>query len=257
MGEPVRAEERVQQYEDYVRSPLGWLRDELIRHHLAAHLGPPPLRVLDAGCGLGALGLALARAGHEVVFVDAAPAMIDRVRQAARAEAAGVQQRIGFVVADLHVLPATVTAQPYDVILCHSVLEFSPQPARLLAQLVRLLAPGGGLSLLVANRASDPLKTAITMQDLRQARKLVDARFQASMFGQKRNFAPGELADLCTNAGLTTRSTRPIRVIADLLPRTLLDDAAQRETLLALEIALSEQPEYQQIGRMIWLWGTS
>src|SRR5689334_6716085 len=121
MAEPVSADESVQKYEDYVRSPLGWLRDELIRHHLTAHLGLPPLRVLDAGCGPGTLGLALARAGHAVVFVDAVPAMIERVGQAARAEAEEVRQRISCVVADLHVLPETVTAQPYHVILCHSV----------------------------------------------------------------------------------------------------------------------------------------
>ncbi|HET6346536.1 MAG TPA: class I SAM-dependent methyltransferase, partial [Myxococcota bacterium] len=248
MAEPGSADERVQQYADYVRSPLGWLRDELLRHHLAAHGGPPPLRVLDAGCGLGALGLALARAGHEVVLVDAAPAMIARVRQAAQAEAEAVQQRIGVVVADLHDLPATVTAQPYQVILCHNVLEFSPQPARLLTQLGNLLVPGGGVSLLVANRASDPLKTALTTQNLRQARKLLDAHFQASMFGPKRNFTPGEVAALCLDAGLTPHTTRPIRVVADLLPLPLLNDVAQRESLLALEISLSEQPEYQQIG---------
>jgi S-adenosylmethionine-dependent methyltransferase len=256
MADPVNEDESVQKYEVYIRSPLGWLRDELIWQHLAARLGPPRLRVLDAGCGPGEWGLRLARAGHDVLLVDVAPAMIERARQAATVEPEAVQQRIGFAVADLHTLPEAVTAQPYDLILCHNVLEFSPAPARLLSQLVSLLAEGGAVSLVVANRASDPLKTAITTQNLKQARKLLDARFQASMFGQKRNFAPAELMQLCTGAGLTAITTRPLRVVADLLPATLLNDPSQSESLLALETALSEQPEYQHIGRMIWTWGT-
>src|SRR5262245_22754224 len=42
--------------------------------------------VLDLGCGLGNLALAAARAGHEVVAVDASPAAIARIAAAARQE---------------------------------------------------------------------------------------------------------------------------------------------------------------------------
>lgn len=42
--------------------------------------GPAPKRVLDVGCGTGALACAFAARGHEVTGIDPAPAMLDHGR---------------------------------------------------------------------------------------------------------------------------------------------------------------------------------
>ncbi|HUS14566.1 MAG TPA: methyltransferase [Chloroflexia bacterium] len=246
----------VVRYEDYLRSPLGWLRDALIWQHVESRLGGAGLRILDAGCGPGTLALRLAEAGHTVLGVDVAAAMIARARESADAAPAAVQSRLTFAVADLHELEPDPGAPPYDVVLCHNVLEFSPDPPALVQRLAELLADRGALSLVVANQASPPLKAAVAGHDLAGAlRALRMAGPTASVFGMgKRAFAVDALLALCAAAGLAAVDVRPIRVVADLLPPELLTDEKQREPLLALEVALGERPEYRAVGRMIWAW---
>jgi len=45
-----------------------------------AALSPPPARVLDAGCGDGALSAWLARLGYQVTAIDVDPAAVARAR---------------------------------------------------------------------------------------------------------------------------------------------------------------------------------
>lgn len=248
----------VQAYEAYLRSPLGRLRDALLWQQLAPHVGSSALRVLDAGGGPGEFALRLARAGHTVTLVDVAPAMLQRAAEIAALEPPAVRSRLTAIVADLHHLSAVLTMQRYDLILCHSVLDYSPDPLGLLRQLAALLNDGGALSLLVANGANPPLQSAIKRHDLAQALQLLGSRVQPTtlMGAPKRLFAVDELVQLCADAGISTLTLRPIRVVADLLPDTLLNDPAQWAALLALEVALSSQRAYRDMGRMTWVWGT-
>jgi SAM-dependent methyltransferase len=65
---------------------------------LARRLGGP---VLEYGCGNGRVTLALARAGHEVVGLDASGPMLDDLRRRLRAESAGVRALVRLVHADM------------------------------------------------------------------------------------------------------------------------------------------------------------
>lgn len=56
-------------------------------------------RVLDAGCGTGALAVEVARRGAEVVAIDLSPTLIDLARE--RAEQALSGHRITFIAGDL------------------------------------------------------------------------------------------------------------------------------------------------------------
>lgn len=67
-------------------------------------LVPPGARILDAGCGTGRVAAALAARGHNVVGVDADPALID----AARADHPGPR----FLVADLAELDLAAQGEP-------------------------------------------------------------------------------------------------------------------------------------------------
>ncbi|MGO1167989.1 MAG: class I SAM-dependent DNA methyltransferase [Janibacter sp.] len=70
-------------------------------------LRPPPARILDAGCGTGRIATKLTALGHDVVGVDADPAMIEVTRER--------DDVTRFVHADL--VDLTLNAQTFDIIL--------------------------------------------------------------------------------------------------------------------------------------------
>jgi SAM-dependent methyltransferase len=94
-------------------------------------------RVLDVACGTGNAALLAARAGGVVSGLDAAPRLIEVARQ--RAAAAGVDA--SFSVGDLHNLGFEDEA--FDVVLSVFGVIFAADPERALAEIVRVLRPGG------------------------------------------------------------------------------------------------------------------
>ena len=109
------------------------------------------LRVLDVGLGQGTQALRLARGGHEVTGVESDPAMLATARAALSAEPEGIRERVRLIEGDGRETGRYFDAGSFDVVLCHGVLMYVPEPDALLAELARVLAPGGLLSLLVRN----------------------------------------------------------------------------------------------------------
>jgi ubiquinone/menaquinone biosynthesis C-methylase UbiE len=99
----------------------------------------PKLTVLDLGCGTGAVTLQLARRGVTVQAVDHSPEMIEVARH--KAERAGLAERITFHVADIGDLP--FESASFDGVTCQRVLHHILDPARVLAEVDRVLEPGG------------------------------------------------------------------------------------------------------------------
>ena len=109
----------------------------------AAYLLPylrPGLRVLDFGCGLGTIsaGLAKAVAPGELHGIDMEESQIDLAKSVAKAN--------GIDNATFHV--GEVTEMPFedgyfDVAHCHNVLMHIPDTAATLAEVKRVLKPGG------------------------------------------------------------------------------------------------------------------
>ncbi len=109
------------------------------------------LRVLDVGMGQGTQALRLARAGHSVTGLESDAEMLRTARESLAGEPEGIRERVRLIEGDgrdtgVHFLPGS-----FDVVLCHGVLMYVPEPDPLLAGLARMLAPGGLLSLLVRN----------------------------------------------------------------------------------------------------------
>jgi ubiquinone/menaquinone biosynthesis C-methylase UbiE len=102
----------------------------------------PGQRLLDVGCGTGAmtLGMAQAVAPAEVIGVDQGSALLDQ----ARALGAG-QPNLSFVQADIYQLPF---GPEFDVVVCARVLQWLGEPLRAVHELTRVLRPGGRLFLL-------------------------------------------------------------------------------------------------------------
>jgi ubiquinone/menaquinone biosynthesis C-methylase UbiE len=97
--------------------------------------GLPPGVALDAGCGTGRHSAYLASLGHSVIGVDSSPAMLERARQKVPDGE--------FHEADLHDLP--LPDDHVDLVLCALALMHVPDLEPVLAELVRVLRPGGSV----------------------------------------------------------------------------------------------------------------
>jgi ubiquinone/menaquinone biosynthesis C-methylase UbiE len=110
---------------------------------------PPESRLLELGPGAGRVAVELARRGHRVVCVDPAEAMLRNTDARARAHA--VSDRVETVVADAHDLP--FPDERFAAVIAVGVLPWLERPAAALADVRRVLAPGGSAVLTSDNRA--------------------------------------------------------------------------------------------------------
>jgi SAM-dependent methyltransferase len=110
---------------------------------------PAPARVLEVGCGAGHLTLELARRGLRVDALDASMAMVEAAR--GRIEEAGLGTQVQVAQADVHALPFDTGA--FDLVVAVGVIPWLHSPAVAVAEMARMLAPGGELVLTADNRA--------------------------------------------------------------------------------------------------------
>jgi len=99
---------------------------------------------LEVGCGTGQTAILLDSLGHYVTATDSAPEMLKRA--AANTRAAGAGGRIRLQQADAHALP--FPDGTFDLVVALGVIPWLEQPATGVAEMARVLAPGG---LLVVN----------------------------------------------------------------------------------------------------------
>ncbi len=120
---------------------------ETIRYYLEAYTEDDMFRdktVLDIGCGAGGKSLYYAsRGAKEVIGVD----ILEKYREesAALAEELGHAERFRFVCADAAALP--FDSGSIDTIIMNDAMEHVARPEAVLAECLRVLAPGGRLFL--------------------------------------------------------------------------------------------------------------
>ena len=123
--------------------------------HLLPHLEPGQ-RVLDFGCGPGSISVGLASAVDPGEFhgVDMEESQIELARAAARA---GGHDNATFHVGDVTALP--FEDGYFDAAHCHAVLMHVPDTEGTLAEVKRVLKPGGIIAsreMIVASSFLDP-----------------------------------------------------------------------------------------------------
>lgn len=224
----------------------GAIRLAVLQADLAEVLPPGPLRVLDVGAGLGHMSLWLAGQGHQVTLAEPAGPMLEGARQ--QFAEAGLPAT--FLQAPWQALEGQLQ-EPFDLVLCHAVLEWLEQPEAILPVLRRFTAPHGWLSLAFYNR------DALIYRNLLKGhfRKLRSGRQFA---GERQSLTPQQPLDpreleAQLAPGWTVCHKSGIRVFHDYMPadfqaRTDLAD------LVDMELAHRRHPAFAGLGRYLhWL----
>ena len=97
-------------------------------------------RVLDVGTGTGVVALSASRVGASVTGLDLTPALLERARENAKLAEQSVTWREG----DVEALPFEDAS--FDVVVSQFGHMFAPRAEVALAEMLRVLAPGGTLA---------------------------------------------------------------------------------------------------------------
>jgi len=165
-------------------------------------------RVLDLGCGIGSQTLLVGRRCREIVGVDILPDAIETARAQARSFE-------GLVDAKFHCGPVERLGLPersFDKVFSFCVIEHIPNCDEVLAELARLLVPGGELVL-----SADSLEGIEDPELLEKHRRenLVE-----------RYFRPDDLRARLERAGLEVEALYPI--FRSDYARALFEDGIRR-----------------------------
>lgn len=153
-------------------------------------------RALDVGAGTGALAFALAPRVARVIALDADPAMVEQLR-------AGAPANVEALVGDGEALP--FADGEFDLAGSLRTLHHTASPERLVAELVRVVRPGG--TILVADQLApdDPL-AAFELNRFERARDASTTRL----------LAEDELRDMFAELGLAVEREQIVREPRDL-----------------------------------------
>ena len=100
----------------------------------------PGMRVLDAGCGTGVVAITAARLGATVKGADLTPQLLDRARENAQIANVNVE----WTEADVEQLP--FGDGEFDAVLSQFAHIFAPRPQVAIAEMLRVLRPGGTIA---------------------------------------------------------------------------------------------------------------
>lgn len=108
-------------------------------------------RILDLGCGDGALSYLMAKKGAQVVGVDNEPLGIELAQK--NLEEVHMSARCNFVVASAYELP--FPDKSFDFVVSCEVIEHVQHPEKMVAEAWRVLKPGGTFVLTTPYRLSE------------------------------------------------------------------------------------------------------
>lgn len=176
----------------------------------------PGMRVLDLACGTGQPALAAAARvapGGSVLAVDIAPEMVAVAARRAR-EAGHAQMTCREMDAERLDLPDASV----DAVTCACGFMFLPDPAGALAEIRRVLKPGGRVAIGVWD---DPSRSPFLTMFGQALAKVAPAPLpDPTAPGPFRFAAPGVLAAVLTDAGFT-------RVHVESLPMAIVCDSVE------------------------------
>jgi FkbM family methyltransferase len=201
--------------------------------------------VLDVGGGSGVWAVPLAAAGCRVTVIEPSPNALATLHR--RAAEAGVTDAVTAVQGDTDALDRLVPPGSADLVLGHGVLEVVDEVAVAVAALTAACAPGGAVSILVANRYAAVLHRALAGRFV-DARRLLDD--EAGSGDQLlRRFDVAGLESVLNNAGLVVEVLQGHGVVSDVVPGSVLEaNPGAADALAQLELAAAARPPLRDVA---------
>ncbi|WP_037810414.1 methyltransferase domain-containing protein [Streptomyces sp. NRRL S-1448] len=186
----------------------------------------PGSRVLEAGCGVGAQTVHLVRSspGAQIVAVDRSKESLAQAR--AHMTAQSPTAPVTWHHADLRQLPYPDAS--FDHAFTCFVLEHLRDPAQALAELRRVLRPGGTLTVIEGDHGS-----ALFHPASRHAQAVIDHQVRLQSAAGGNALIGRELQPLLAQAEFAAITVRPRTVYAD-ATRPALVDGFTRKTFIAM-----------------------
>lgn len=131
--ERYRSQDFGDSYDSRYESGINRLNTDVERAWIGRYLADGP--VLDAGAGTGRFSSWLAARGHAVTALDSSAAMLEALK--------AKSPQVNTVEGDIYRLP--FQDRQFGAVLCMHVLFHLPDWQRVVAELTRVLAPGGQL----------------------------------------------------------------------------------------------------------------
>jgi S-adenosylmethionine-dependent methyltransferase len=237
---------------------LGKLRDvvrqELVTRQLTAELAPPPVRIIDLGCGQGTQAVALARRGYEVTGVDASADLLARFERDLAAEPAEVRSRVRVEYGLIEDWAERSRVSPAGTVLCHGVLMYAADPDPLLRAVAALTPPGGMTSLLVRNGDGLAMRPGLLGDWTACAEALSSSGGPVTYANRIGVTARADrLADLTERLaghGLEVTAWYGVRVFTDTAPGDA-DPPPELEALLACEEQAGRTDPYRRVAALL------
>lgn len=222
----------------------GKLRLAILERDFAAlNLHDLPLNILDIGAGQGQFASQLAGYGHHLTLVEPATEMLELAKD----RFANQRLSAKFYNNFLEDIPSLNLPQ-YDLITCHAMLEWLPNPYQFFNIIQPLLKKGGKLSLLFYNREG-----LIYHNLIRGNFHYVE---RGNFSGEKGGFTPispidpRDLAEYLKTQNYTILKKSGIRTYYDFMNREARNRISE-EDHLRMELLYSERKDYLPHARYL------
>jgi len=195
------------------------------------------MRVLDFGSGEGATAAYLAKSNSVVAVEPSSDMLKNRVTEPPYEQLQGSTE----------VLQSMPDAS-FDAVICHNVLEYIDDKAGVLHELLRVLRPGGVMSVVKHNRPGRVMQMAVLLDDFDKAHALLSGEDSpTSRFGMIRYYEDGDvtrwLPEFCVE------KCCGLRTFWDLQQNQERHrDPAWQEKMLELERRVSETEPYRSMA---------
>ena len=228
--------ESAKDYVQLVQEPWGKIFYDLL--FIQLDLPPSPkLKILDFGAGLGVTSNYYA-AWHEVIAVEPNDEMLENrhTKNPYTVIRGGIES------------VAEYENDHFDMVLCHNVLEYVEEKEPIIAELMRVLKPGGVLSLVKHNRVGRIFQTAVFKNDPKKALSLLDAKTndKSNYLGTQYIYSNDDAAKMVKKYGGTIDRIMGMRAFYALgQDNAVKYDDEWYQNMVALETAVAHIDEYK------------